>query len=91
MGIAPAARKRATWMSSRSAGGASAYQRDPASGGHSRAVLEVLHAERHPGERAEWFACEPGTIDIVGRGERTLGVDVHERVQCVLCRRDPVE
>ena len=33
----------------------------------------------------------PGAIDFVGGGERTLGVDVHERVQRVLRRRDPVE
>ena len=61
------------------------------SGWHAGAVLEVLHAERHAGERAELLAVAAGTVDGVGSSQGTVDIDVHPGVQGVLRGGDPVE
>ena len=60
---------------------------------HARAVLEVLHAERHAGQRPE--LVDPPVahrgVDRPRRVQRGLGVDVHERVERGIVTLDRVE
>ena len=53
-------------------------------GRHAGAVLEVLHAERHPGQRAWVFAARHLLVDCFRRLPGQVGVDVHEGVQLVV-------
>jgi hypothetical protein len=58
---------------------------------HARAVVEVLHAERHARERAGVVARGDASVDR-GRGrERAIAVEVHERVQLGVAAPDRVE
>ena len=52
--------------------------------GRRREVLgdnDVLHRQRHAGERAERLTGRPRVIDGAGRGQRAIDVDLQERVQ----------
>ena len=52
---------------------------------HALAVLEVLHTERHPGQRARVFAACDRRVDRLGGAVRELGVDMDEGVErCVV-------
>jgi hypothetical protein len=58
-------------------------QQRAVAGRHPGAVLQVLHPERHTGERPELLppSLGHGPVDALRGSTRSVGVEVHERVQ----------
>ena len=65
----------------------------PARRRHAGTIFEVLHAERHAGQGPELVESSVvhGRVDRPRRDQRTLGVDVHERVEVGIVTLDRVE
>ena len=60
-------------------------------GAEADGVLEVLHADRDPGQRTDVLARRHPRVDRGGLGQRRLAVEGDERVRPVVDLLDPVE
>src|SRR5581483_972262 len=60
-------------------------------GGEPGRVLEVLHRQRQSRQLTPLLATRDALIDLVGRGQRAVRVDVDERVDPFVQRLDAIE
>ena len=58
-------------------------------GGKALDVEQVFYRERNTGEWADFLSGGDPGIDRLGRGARTIGSDVSERIQHAVMRSDP--